>query len=336
MAICLYCPSEANSREHPLPAAFGEFENAPLLHGRICRDCNSNRLGILDEQLARCGPEAIMRRYFQVEGRSTHEKVNLHHRGSAGGGRIIAKAYDKTLGQEVELELQGGRQARQLCQIVITEPSGKTHHLPIAPDLRDPKKLRAEFDKLRVVDVASATVQLVCDPEETQWLHPLLKAVWPDVTFGESQLGASNFEQGATFDIRVNLRYFQGIAKIGFHYFLTQFPQFDGSEPCFADVRSFITRQGGPAQLANEFIGERPGPLLGNMKDGARPAGWVAHVLTAEITADACLAHVQFFVSEEYPAPVRSIHLAPKPDNARSRGSGHIYRYFQEGLRGRL
>ena len=71
------------------------------------------------------------------------------------------------------------------------------------------------------------------------------------------------------------------------------------------------------------------------MKDGARPAGWVAHVLTAQI-ADACLAHVQFFVSQEYPAPVRSIHLATKPYNVRSRGSGHIYRYYQEGLRGRL
>ena len=277
-----------------------------------------------------------MRKFFGVQGRSTHANVNPHYRGSAGGGRIIAKAYDKTVGREVELELKGGVEARQLCQIVFTEASGKTHCLPIPPDLGNPKKLRAAYDQLGVQDVANANVRVFCDPEEALWLQPLIAAVWPTVTFGESQPGASNFEHGATFEIRVNLRYFRAIAKIGFHYFLTQFPQFDGSEPCFAGIRSFITTEGGPVRRANQFIGERLSPLLANMKDGARPDGWFAHVLTAAITSDACLAHVQFFVSEEYPAPVRTVRLATKPDGAAPRASGHIYRYFQEGLRGRF
>ena len=61
MSICLYCPNEANSLEHPIPAAFGEFRDAPLLENRICERCNSKRLGVLDEQLSRCGPEAVLR-----------------------------------------------------------------------------------------------------------------------------------------------------------------------------------------------------------------------------------------------------------------------------------
>src|SRR5215469_5351870 len=31
---------------------------------------------MLDEQLNRCGPEAVLRRFFGVQGRATHEKVN--------------------------------------------------------------------------------------------------------------------------------------------------------------------------------------------------------------------------------------------------------------------
>jgi hypothetical protein len=51
---CLYCSSPANSIEHVLPAAFGEFAAAPVLENRVCDICNNRRLGVLDEQLARC------------------------------------------------------------------------------------------------------------------------------------------------------------------------------------------------------------------------------------------------------------------------------------------
>ena len=30
MATCLYCENPTNSEEHPLPVAFGEFEDAPF------------------------------------------------------------------------------------------------------------------------------------------------------------------------------------------------------------------------------------------------------------------------------------------------------------------
>ena len=88
MATCLYCENLANSVEHPLPASFGEFEAAPVLRDRICALCNNTRLGLLDEQFARCGPEAVMRRFHGIEGRDGHAKVNPHYRGSAGGRRL--------------------------------------------------------------------------------------------------------------------------------------------------------------------------------------------------------------------------------------------------------
>ena len=82
---CLYCSSPANSLEHVLPAAFGEFVGAPNLDNRVCEDCNNKRLGVLDEQLARCGPEGFFRRWYGIEGRAHHDKVNPFYRGSAGG-----------------------------------------------------------------------------------------------------------------------------------------------------------------------------------------------------------------------------------------------------------
>jgi hypothetical protein len=73
---CFYCGEPADSLEHPLPAAFGKFEGAPYLRDRICVKCN-NSLGVLDEQLTRCGPEALLRRVYGVQGRATHDKVPL-------------------------------------------------------------------------------------------------------------------------------------------------------------------------------------------------------------------------------------------------------------------
>ena len=112
---CLYCPAPGDSLEHPLPAAFGEFRDAPYLENRSCKPCNNKRLGVLDEQLTRCGPEALFRKFYGIHGRRTHESVNIFLRGSAGGKRVDLRSMDNALGIEVALEIEDG-QGRQLCQ----------------------------------------------------------------------------------------------------------------------------------------------------------------------------------------------------------------------------
>jgi hypothetical protein len=332
MSVCLYCPNEAHSLEHPLPAALGEFQDAPLLEDRVCAPCNNKRLGLLDEQLSRCGPEAVLRRFFGVQGRVTHDKVNPHYRGSAGGRRLEMKAYDTEMGVEVELECLKG-QVRQSCQIVAVETSGKTHNLPISEDLRDPEKLRASYLKLGVTQPAD--VRLIYDPEELMWLEPLFKAAFPSISFGDRALGARNY-QGAVVKLELTDRYFRAIAKIGFHYFLTQFPTYSGFEPYFSDIRQFIIDDaGGGLDRVNTFIGERQNPLLGEMMCGARPDGWIAHVLCAEVCEE-LLAYVQLFVCKDYRAPVYTVRLGTNPGNDVLRATGHIYKYFEEGQRGRF
>ena len=86
---------------------------------------------------------------------------------------------------------------------------------------------------------------MVYDPQEDSWLEPLLKATWPDVSFGEGTLGSTTYET-PTIDVDLTDRYFRGFAKIGFHYFLSQFSDLDGSEPCFEGIRRFIIEEGRP------------------------------------------------------------------------------------------
>ena len=270
---CLYCPDEANSLEHVLPAAFGEFESAVYLENRVCARCNSKRLGLLDEQLSRCGPEAFLRRFFDVTGRENHDVVNPHYRGSAGGRRLEMKAFDPVLNCEVALEYSNGhvRQRRELVFVETT--SGKTHRLPIPDDLRDPEKLRAMYEKLSVTHPAECRV--VYDPQEDTWLEPLLKATWPAISFGDGTLAATTYET-PTIDVELTDRYFRAIAKIGFHYFLSVFPDLNGSEACFEGVRRFVLEEGRPVTLANDFVAIREYPLLGEMMNGSRPDGWIA------------------------------------------------------------
>lgn len=328
---CIYCPEPAHSKEHPLPAAFGEFEDAPYLKDRICRQCNNTRLGILDEQLARCGPEALLRRHYSVHGRSTHDEVNSFYRRSAGGDRLEMKARDTKLGIDVLLECENGlyRQARQL---IFVEKSGQTHHLPI-PEGTSPEQLRAAYEQLKAQKPFD--VHFLYGPEDKAWVEPLIKGTWPAATFGgESDLTGASY-QGAIATVGLTDRYFRAVAKIGFHYFLTQFTEYRGHESMFSDIRQFIIEDGQAVDRANEYVGKRQHPLLGEMlTPGARPDGWQAHLLCAETKPGECLAHVQMFVSEDWPAPTYTIRLAQDSALVDCKAAGHAYVYHQDRPRG--
>ena len=54
----------------------------------ICSICNNQRLGLLDEQVARCGPEGFMREFYGVKGRAHHAAVNPFARGFARSARF--------------------------------------------------------------------------------------------------------------------------------------------------------------------------------------------------------------------------------------------------------
>jgi hypothetical protein len=324
---CIYCPEAPKSLEHPLPAAFGEFRAAPRLENYLCKRCN-NRLGVLDEQLTRCGPEALFRKFYGIEGRSTHNSVNIFERGSAGGHRVDLRAKDEALGIDVLLEIENGK-VRQMRQIVFVETSGKTHHLPIRAG-STPEQLRAAYEDLGVVQPCDQ-VSIFSDPEERDWVERLIAEAWPSARLGEQNLGSTSY-QGAVGTVVLTERYFRAVAKIGFHYFLTQFRQYSGHEQMFADIRKFILQDGGGIDRANEFVGKREHALLNEMlAPKVRPNGWRAHVLCAEIRPGECLAYVQTFVTEDWAAPIYAVYVARDATLVDCQTVGHAYMYYGDG-----
>jgi hypothetical protein len=184
-----------------------------------------------------------------------------------------------------------------MCQLVfIEQPGKKTYHLPIREGT-SPEQLRAAFKALGVT--APFDTHIFYGPEEREWVESLLTAMSPGISFGSGTTGSRYYSGGAVKFTLTN-RYFRAVAKIAFHYFLTQFPTLSGQEPMFSDLRQFILDDAAGVDRANEFVGERKLPLIGEMLNGGRPDGWVGHALCADITNGECRAHVQLFICEDF------------------------------------
>jgi hypothetical protein len=214
--------------------------------------------------------------------------------------------YDEAAGFHVLMECENGvyHQARQL---MFFEEDGTVHHLPIRKDVA-PETLKAEYERLGVRKPID--VRMSCSEAEWDWVEKLVQEAWPTVSIAnQRELLSSNYD-GGVVNLVLSDRYFRAVAKMGFHYFLTQFPEFSGGDSTFAEIRDFITEDR-PVLEANRFLHKRNFPLLGEMMvPNTRPDGWRAHVLAAEIKNGGCLAYVQAFLTEDWPAPIYIVVLA--------------------------
>ena len=327
---CLYCSAAPDTTEHVLPAAFGYFKNAPMLQDRLCPDCNNKRLGLLDQQLARCGMEGFFRRYYGILGRKDHDPVNPFVRGSAGGKRIEATTFDKEHGREVAIEIGSDGQGSQLCALtLIEEESGKHHHIPLHPAMTA-DQLRYAFNQCKAIQPIKTA--LAFHPQELEWIKPLVHEVWPTVTFPSEGTPFGNVIERPLLKFQVTDRYHRAFAKVGFHYFLSQFPRFNGTEPMFDDIRQFILEDSDDTQnRASDFIVQRQMPLLTTAAMGLIPPnGWRAHVLAAEIRPDCCIAHVQMFLTCDWDSPIRTIILARPQSFGSHQAAGHLFLYHRD------
>lgn len=335
MAKCLYCDAEGDTHEHVIPAAFGEFQGAPALAAPVCALCNNERLNHLDQQVARCGPEGFMREFYGVKGREHHTRVNPFARGSAGGRRLEFSTFDREVGVEVNLELQDGV-VTQMCELILVEKeTGKSHHFPLT-ESTTAEHLRLAIRARAIPEPFEA--RLSCHPHERPWVEKLLNEHSPGITFSEPKLMSHVIETPAV-KFQLGERYFRGLAKIGFHYFLTQFPAYTGSEDLFSSIRSFIREETSePVRRVNDLLQMRNHPLLQPMLNpDLRPGGWRAHVLAAEIRpGGVCVAHIQMFLTEENPGLIYTVKLGEDPALVDLAAHAHLYRYFPDGKHGRF
>jgi hypothetical protein len=253
--------------------------------------------------------------------------VNPFYRGSAGGQRVKFLAWDESFQCDLLIELTGGDQGRQLTQLILRGQSGPHHHIPLTASMA-PKELREQIGALQLA--APLELRLIFDPATEQWAVDLFKELWPDQQLPETTVGATGFK-GGVVKFQTTNRYFRAIAKIGFHYFLTQFPEYSGREPIFDDIRNFIisdVKELMPDRI-NRFIGIHQSPI-------APPStGLVGHLLCAEVSKGACLAHFEPFVTPIGRMHAFQISLGEDSTMQDVAIRSHLHLYYGQGKVGR-
>jgi hypothetical protein len=142
----------------------------------------------------------------------------------------------------------------------------------------------------------------------------------------------SNVIERPVLKFQVTERYHRAFAKLGFHYFLSQFSRFTGHEEMFANIRQFIAEDFGDSEgRVSNFITERTTPLLSTIANGLTPPdGWRAHVIAAEIRPGVCVAHLQMFITCDWKAPIRTIVLAKSDAFTSLEAAGHLFLYHSD------
>jgi hypothetical protein len=85
---------------------------------------------------------------------------------------------------------------------------------------------------------------------------------------GEPQFHVGGQEEEARVQMGANPteKYFRGLAKIAFHYFLKHMEGFHGSEDAFSDIRNFIID--GRREDVDTFVSGRQSHLKTNIVPG--------------------------------------------------------------------
>ena len=327
---CIYCSSSGPfSEEHAIPMLLGKFKGFPPLINRVCTKCNED-IGRLEEQFGRSGPEAFFRKYLNIEGRDTHDKVNPFERGSAGAKPIdiIAPLPEEDI--EILWEFNPGERTfvREVRQIVFIDEKGKSYPLRIREWMKNSEQLCEEMKKIGLPPGEKLSARVFAPDDEKEWVEKLVRGLGSEFSWLASQPSA--IISNPAIKVQVTDFYFRAIAKIGFHYFLSVFNTFYGNESYFSDIRKFI-KEGG---LIKNFVIEEKKPIL-NFPQNYRPKGW-GHVLLAESYEGKFRTRLQFFLGPQYNPPtyvviLNTCKLPIVLPTWQTGGIGYYFRYFESG-----
>ena len=329
---CIYgCGRDATSQEHPLPAAFGSFKNYPALNDRVCADCNG-KCKILDEQVSRGGGEGLFRMLLGIRGRKGNKKVNPFYQGSAGASRLTmtGKPLNGQAGSALGIDDIDAGAFGELRQVLFIFKDGTSIGIPLTADT-PPARFKALTSGIDLSQVEQ--VHLYADIEEIEPIGRMLQQVWPKFYLGDATAPREAATYGNVIvDFTVTERYFRGLAKIGFHYFLSQISRYTGAEDIFRDIREFIMSEG-PLERVDNFVRRYNGQLLPELQMGLKPSKWF-HLTTAEVDEYDLSSRIQLFMGPEYLAPIWRIQLAKNPSPIKwDEFYTSLYRYYERADR---
>ena len=333
---CIYCPRTDFSQEHYLPRCLGKFRGFEGLNDRVCAGCNG-ALGSLEAKFCREGPVALFRKFYGVKGRKHHkpydpfrgpddDRAPIEVRGSVPGEDLPAR-----------WEMLPGHEAiRPMTQLVVQDAEGKKHEFLVSESMLEaPDLLIAELKERGIEDPD----RVVCfAPDDTrERLTPLLSAVFPTKRLTWQKPGGASPTIKADVDMKWSaLPFARALAKIGFHYFLKNFPNHRGSEPRFEPIRTFI-RTGDNISSRDDIARFVEVGMVSaeNMRSMEPSKDWCGHFLAAKEDHFGYNVWAEFFAGFGGPGLACEVHLG-KNDSALvyEIRKAHRFAWYPDGERG--
>jgi hypothetical protein len=329
MTKCIYCQEqEATSKEHPIPACLGmdKIRNYELLKDKLCNNCNG-KIGTLEEQFCRCGPEAFFRRLKGIKGRKSNQKVNPYYRGSSGGNRMLAETKHPSKGYTILCEsYEGSNDFFPARQIIVQDKNNKYHPILITETIQSFEDLQRILESKGLVDCKP--IEFYATPEERDWVDRIWKGFKTGIDSERLPDFPTQKEREMAITFILTDKYFRAIAKIAFHYFLQQFNQFSGIENEFREIKNFIMNGGKVEtwvrQVKGSFIPQLQSPLLTISK--------YAHFIVVEKTNFSIVVKMHLFVGPKGTAPTYfKVTIGKNPERIYYPQSvGHQIVYFDQ------
>ncbi len=328
---CIYCGSEFDrSRgegDHILFAALGEFQD-DVRFRNLCASCNS-RIGRLEQQIVQSGPEGFYRSIVRPSSARLINRRGIgRQRGALGAPGPI---FTANMGDHTELVQPSSGSpcdAMAIDQIVMQDERGKDHPLQLYPGM-SVEQLKNRIARLDLGKIK--VIRLHCDEQRALDCLNLVKAVFPDLHIEEesvSEAGSQKIRGRVIFTVKEP--YFQALAKMAFHYYLSRSRRgYHGDEPMFDDLRYFVLN-GGDVDRFFSFTQRRFRPPMGEAGSGwvVTPKEW-CHLLAVDEAAGSVVVYLQLFLGPGCLRPPCYVTLGKLPTELAVLDSfwGHAYVY---------
>lgn len=244
-ARCIYCsntflPAQGEG-DHVIPSQLGEFRDDSRFRG-LCRACNSV-IGRAEQQMVQSGPEGFFRQIISPRSKRLNWRGIGRPRGEMGAP---PPTYIVNMNDDLRLvePTSDPQIVNAVDHIMVRDNSGNRTHVRLYPGIRG-EQVRKQLEQLGIGELKEA--RLHCSDDNWPEYMSLLKNLWPDfkVEEGDATPAGLHPQIPGTVHFVVNVHYFQAVAKIAFHYFLSHSRRgFKGDEEHFTSIRNFIINGG--------------------------------------------------------------------------------------------
>lgn len=278
---CIYCEKEidpfAGQGDHIIPAAFGEFED-DIHFRKICVPCN-NRIGQLEQQILKCGPERIWRDIvIPSTNRSRKEKSKWCGAGGARSPQLFAFQDDGF----IKVHPTGNpMEAVPLDQLIVLDENDQKHYIRLDP------AMMVESLKKKIDGIQIKKVEANWDISNKEKYMKLISEIFPKFKYEEKSITeAGKHEIPVRTEFEVTDHYFRAIAKILFHYYLAHSKRSTGFETGFSTIKNFIVNGGEPNKIIVDVKA---------VKYPTKPNSWY-HILAAKEDQSPILGSICLFI----------------------------------------